>query len=52
MYREAVSVKNAVFREYGVHKEALELSRRYWRKVGKRNGGRKLKTLRSHRVGK
>jgi hypothetical protein len=30
----------------------LEDTRRYWRKVNKRNNGRKAKTLRSHRTGR
>lgn len=32
--------------------DVVEQTRRHWRKIWKRNGGRKAKTLRSHRTGR
>lgn len=49
---EAFSPVRWALKNIGVHKYADEETRRYWRKVYKRNGGRKIKTLRSHRTGK
>lgn len=46
---EKVSPISWAHRNYGVHKYQDETTRRYWRKAFKRNGGRKVKTLRSHR---
>lgn len=43
----------AVWRKNGgSFKFAEEFSRRHWRKIWKRNGGRKIKTLRTHRGGR
>lgn len=52
--QEAVSPRNAAFRAAGgAYHCADEDTRRYWRKTPfKRNGGRKAKSLRSHRKGK
>lgn len=49
---EKISPTSAAWRLVGHHKYADEETRRYWRKVWKRNGGRKAKTLRTHRKGK
>lgn len=50
--REAISPIRAIFRDIGVRHCADEDTRRYWRKVWKRNRGRKVKSLRTHRSGK
>lgn len=49
---EAINHKTAAFRLVGKHHYATEETRRHWRKIWKRNGGRKVKTLRTHRIGK
>jgi len=52
MYTEAINPKTAAFRDIGVYKYVTDDTRRHWRKIWKRNGGRKVKTLRTHRNGK
>lgn len=47
---EKISPVTAAMRQHGVQKYADEESRRHWRKM--RNGGRKVKTLRTKRVGR
>jgi hypothetical protein len=49
---EAVSPLSWVTRHRGRYSGAEEDTRRYWRKVWKRNRGKKAKTLRTHRKGK
>lgn len=49
---EAVAPRTWAFRHHGVEKNADEATRRANRKVGKRNRGRKLRTLRAHRQGR
>ena len=50
---EKISVRTAMVREHGKNDwNTEEYSRRYWRKVNKQNGGRKVKSLRSHREGR
>lgn len=49
---EKISSVRWALNNIGVHKYADEDTRRYWRKVFKRNRGKKVKTLRTHRVGR
>ena len=48
---QKISPRAALFEERGAHHDWESRIRRYWRKV-KRNGGRKIKTLRTHRIGR
>lgn len=49
---ESITPTTAAWRKLGIVAWAIEDTRRYWRKVWKRNRGRKTKTLRTHRIGK
>lgn len=49
---EPVNPQRAAFRLFGLYHEGIEGTRWYWSKVWKRNRGRKIKTLRTHRKGK
>lgn len=49
---ERISPVSWAHRNHGIHRYSDGETRHYWRRTSKRNGGRKTKTLRSHRKGR